>query len=120
MLQVHGQCGLAQISPAILVRSCRFCFLLLSSRGPTNPRGNSQGDTDTNGEVVVLQMDYVGINTEKLSGTKLRKRKNKTSVRFCSEMSQVKIIFFFLCEEGKYGKIEAKNTIGKEVVERQK
>lgn len=62
-------------------------------------------------------MDNVGINTEELSGTKLRKRKNKMSARFCSEKSQVNF-FFFLCEERKYSKIEAKNTIGKAVMER--
>lgn len=66
--------GLDQISPAILVRSCTFWFLLLTSRAVTKSRANSQGDTDNEGEKsqkldrsLVLEMDKACGN--KYSGT---------------------------------------------------
>lgn len=80
--------GLDQISPAILVRSCTFWFLLLTSRAVTKSRANSQGDTDNEGEKSqkldrshVLEMDKACGN--KYSGTFRNKTEKEEEQEEC-------------------------------------
>jgi len=91
--------GLDQISPAILLGTCNFWFLLLTSRAGTNSRANSQGDINKKGEKsqkmgrsVVLEMDKACGNKHCENFVKkLRKRKNKMSARFGGEKHHVRM-----------------------------
>lgn len=80
--------GLDQVSLAILVGSCSFWFLLLTSRVGTNSRANSQGDMDKKGEKsqklgrsVVSQMDKACGN--KYSGTFMNKTEKEEEQDEC-------------------------------------